>query len=101
VRSSRDAWCLVLGVVSVGGGRLVGVRYREFWDLVDDVLGRAQGRVMVAELVVGGLDGRTAQQALDDGVDPRDVWHALCDELDVPDPQRWGTDVHRQAPPRR
>ncbi|MBD3778068.1 MULTISPECIES: DUF3046 domain-containing protein [unclassified Cellulomonas] len=77
------------------------MRYREFWQLVDEVLGSAHGRALVHELVLPRLDGRTAEQALDAGVEPRDVWHALCDELDVPDPQRWGADRHRQAPPRR
>jgi hypothetical protein len=57
--------------------------------------------VLVADLVLTGLDQRTAQQALDDGVEPRDVWHALCDELDIPDARRWGSDRHRQAPPHR
>lgn len=42
----------------------------------------------------------TAAQAIEDGVDPRIVWHVLCDALDVPDEQRWGKDKHRQAPPR-
>lgn len=77
------------------------MRYREFWQLVDEVLGSAHGRVLVADLVLPALDQRTAQQALDDGVEPRDVWHVLCDELDIPDARRWGSDQHRQAPPHR
>lgn len=77
------------------------MRYREFWQLVDEVLGSAHGRVLVQELVLQRLGDRTPEQALDAGVDPRDVWHALCDELDVPDAQRWGSDTYRQAPPAR
>lgn len=77
------------------------MRYREFWQLVDEVLGSAHGRALVHELVLPTLGARTAEQALDAGTEPRDVWHALCDELDIPDPQRWGLDQHRQAPPRR
>jgi hypothetical protein len=77
------------------------VRFREFWQLVDEVLGSAHGRELTRSLVLGGLDHRTAVQALDDGVEPRFVWHALCDELDIPDAQRWGADTRRQAPPRR
>lgn len=78
-----------------------GVRYRDFWQLVDEVFGPAYGRALVREQVLTALADRTAAQALDDGVEPRDVWHALCDALDVPDAQRWGHDRHRQAPPRR
>ncbi|RMI04808.1 DUF3046 domain-containing protein [Cellulomonas triticagri] len=77
------------------------MRYREFWQLVDEVLGSGHGRALVRELVLDRLGNRTAEQALDAGVEPRDVWHALCDALDIPDPQRWGHDQHRQAPPRR
>ncbi|MGW6229050.1 DUF3046 domain-containing protein, partial [Cellulosimicrobium cellulans] len=53
------------------------------------------------EQVLSALGDRTAAQALEDGVEPRVVWHALCDALDVPDARRWGHDDHRQAPPRR
>jgi hypothetical protein len=79
----------------------VRVRYREFWQLVDEVFGSAHGRSLVREYVLPRLGGLTAEQAMEQGVEPRDIWHALCDELDVPDAQRWGTDRHRQAPPRR
>lgn len=76
------------------------MRHREFWLLVDEVFGSAHGRALTHELVLPTLDNLTPEQALDAGTDPRDVWHALCDELDVPDERRWGTDRDRQAPPR-
>ncbi|CAM5793332.1 DUF3046 domain-containing protein [Cellulomonas persica] len=77
------------------------MRYSEFWELVEEVLGSAHGRELVATLVVGALDNRTAAAALEDGQDPRTVWHALCDELDIPESRRWGADQRRPAPPRR
>jgi hypothetical protein len=77
------------------------VRYSEFRELVDEVLGRAQGPVLLTQLRLGALDDRTAEAALADGADPRDVWHALCDELEIPDSQRWGTGRRRTTPPRR
>ncbi len=77
------------------------MRYREFWDLVDDVFGRAYGRSLTSDQVLDALDGRTAARAIDDGVEPRVVWHALCDAMQVPDQRRWGRDPHRQAPPAR
>ncbi|MEZ0449234.1 DUF3046 domain-containing protein [Cellulomonas sp. ICMP 17802] len=76
------------------------MRLREFWQLVDEVLGNAHGRELARELVLRGLDQRTAMQALDDNVEPRTVWHALCDELEIPDSARWGADARRPAPPR-
>ncbi len=77
------------------------VRYSEFWSLVDEVLGRAHGRVLAGSLRLGALGDRTAEVALAENEDPRDVWHALCDELEIPDSRRWGVTPRRQAPPRR
>lgn len=40
--------------------------------------------------VFGALDGRTADEALDEGENPRTVWFAVCDSFDVPDTLRYG-----------
>ena len=69
------------------------MRYSEFWEAVADVFGEPLGRVLVAEQVVGALGDRTAAQALDAGEDPRRVWWALCDALEVPAARRWGPDL--------
>lgn len=76
------------------------VRNREFWQLVDEVFGEQYGKTLASDQYLTELDNMTAAQAIEVGVDPRIVWHALCDALDVPDHQRWGTDKTRQAPPR-
>ena len=39
---------------------------------------------MLADHVLGTLGGRTAADAIEEGVDPRDVWRALCMDFDVP-----------------
>ena len=44
---------------------------------------------LVHDLILGSL-GRTAREALDAGVPPRDIWVALCDEADVPLTRRYG-----------
>jgi hypothetical protein len=64
----------------------------QFWALVDEEWGAAQGRALVRDHVVGTLGHRTAAQALDAGEEPRDVWFALCDDLQVPVERRWGND---------
>ena len=46
--------------------------------------GAAYGASVLADHVLSGFDGRTAAQAIEDGVDPRDVWRALCVDFDVP-----------------
>lgn len=68
------------------------MRTSEFWRLVTDEFGEAYGLTVVRDHVVGGLGHRTAEQALDAGDEPRAVWLALCEEFDVPEARRWGSD---------
>lgn len=42
------------------------------------------------DLVLGSLDGLTAQDALDRGVPAKTVWTALCEAMDVPSARRHG-----------
>jgi DUF3046 family protein len=60
----------------------------EFRRAVDDEFGEVHGRVLVNELVIDALDGRTAARALEEGVPTALVWTALCAANDVP-PGRW------------
>jgi hypothetical protein len=64
------------------------MKVSEFRRAVDEEFGETQGRVLVTQLVLDALDGRTAQRALDDGVPTGDVWLALCSANDVPS-ERW------------
>ena len=66
------------------------MRISEFWDLVTGEFGAAYGRTLVRDQVLLGLDGRTAHRALDEGVPPREVWLALCREMEVPPHRRPG-----------
>ena len=56
----------------------------EFTRAVDDEFGEVHGRVLLRDLVIDELDGRTAVQALDAGEAPAKVWLALCRANDVP-----------------
>jgi hypothetical protein len=60
------------------------VRLTEFRELVDVQFGRVRGGSLLVDHVLTQLGGRTAMQAIEDGVDPRDVWRALCADFDVP-----------------
>ena len=64
--------------------RLGHVRLTEFRELVDGQFGPVRGASLLVDHVLTDLDGRTAEQAIEDGVDPRDVWRALCADFDVP-----------------
>jgi hypothetical protein len=49
-----------------------------------------RARSVAKDHVFGVLGERTADQALDSGLPPRDVWFAVCDAFDVPAALRWG-----------
>jgi len=63
---------------------LTGVRLTEFNERVVLRFGAAYGASVLTDHVLTGFDGRTAAQAIEDGVEPRDVWRALCVDFDVP-----------------
>jgi hypothetical protein len=63
---------------------LGGVRLTEFHDLVDGQFGRVRAASLLVDHVLTGLGGRTAAQAIEAGVEPREVWRALCADFDVP-----------------
>lgn len=77
------------------------MRHSEFWALCDDVFGASYSRTLARELALDACESRTPTQALADGESPRDVWHALCDQMDVPLAKRDGGDRQRMIPPRR
>jgi len=60
---------------------------------MDDEFGSAYSRVLAADLVLTGLGGRTAQQALDSGTDPKRVWLEVCEMQEVPPERRLGRDI--------
>lgn len=65
------------------------MRRTEFHRAVSDEFG-VRGDSLVADLVLPGLDGLTAREAMADGVAPREIWFALCDATDVPIERRHG-----------
>lgn len=63
---------------------------------MEDEFGSAYAASLARAHVLLALGNRTAQQALDDGVPPREVWLALCVDLDVPESRRLGRDLPRK-----
>ncbi len=64
------------------------MRLTEFDELVTRQFGAVYGASVLVDHVLTALGGRTAEQAIEDGEDPRDVWRALCADFDVPR-ERW------------
>jgi hypothetical protein len=67
-----------------GLGMLTGVRLTEFHERVVLRFGTTYGSSVLVDHVLTGFDGRTAAQAIEAGIEPRDVWRALCVDFDVP-----------------
>ena len=61
---------------------------------MDDEFGAAYARSLARDHVVGALGNRSPQAALDAGTPPREVWLALCRDMDVPQ-ERW---LGKEAP---
>lgn len=62
------------------------VRHTEFRELIDEEFGVMRADSLLVDHVLTELGGKTAAQAIEDGVEPRSVWRALCKDLDVPRP---------------
>lgn len=64
------------------------MRHTEFWARMEHHLGPAYARSWAEQFVIGDLGHRTAQQALDDGVPPKQVWAAVRLALHLPASER-------------
>lgn len=64
------------------------MRLSEFRQAVSDEFGDGYGAVVVRDLILTELGGRTAEEALAAGMPAREVWLALCVARDVPK-SRW------------
>lgn len=60
------------------------MRLTEFNERVALRFGAAYGSSVLVDHSLCGFGGRTAAQAIEDGIEPRDVWRALCSDFDVP-----------------
>ena len=64
------------------------VRLTQFRELMDDEFGPARAASLTRDHVFAELGGRTVEQALEAGIDPRKVWRAVCEAYDVPPARR-------------
>lgn len=77
------------------------MRLSEFRIAVAEAFGDSYASSLCKQLALNNLDSLTADEALERGIAPRDVWHALCDQMDVDASVRAGIDEKRIIPPRR
>ena len=64
------------------------MRITVFRRLMTEEFGRVRAEVLAKDHVLTSLGGRTVDQALADGVPAKDIWHAVCDDFEVPPERR-------------
>ncbi len=77
------------------------MRLSQFWSLMDDEFGAPYAASLARDHSLGSLGGRTATEAIDAGVSPREIWFALCDDMDVPPERRFGKILREPRRPER
>ncbi|MCE7012054.1 DUF3046 domain-containing protein [Kibdelosporangium philippinense] len=64
------------------------MRTTAFRNLMSDEFGAVRAQMLARDHVLGALGGRTVDQALEAGVDPKEIWRAVCDDFGVPPERR-------------
>jgi hypothetical protein len=62
-----------------------GVRLTEFWNRMGKQFGDAYAQSVAKDFVFDNLGGRTVEGALEDGMDAKIVWRAVCETFRVPE----------------
>jgi hypothetical protein len=64
------------------------VRLTAFWNSMRAQFGDAYAASVAKDHVLASLGGRTADQALAEGTEPKTVWHAVCEAFEIPEKSR-------------
>jgi hypothetical protein len=64
------------------------MRHTEFWERMELALGGAYAHTWARTQVIATLGGRTPDEALAAGVPPKQVWHAVWENLGLPASQK-------------
>ena len=64
------------------------MRHTEFWARLHAALGESYAPVWSSQQVMSSLGGRTVDQALADGLSPKQVWRAVVERLELPESER-------------
>jgi hypothetical protein len=66
-------------------GSLVEMRLTVFWERMRAQFSEQYAESVAKDQVLAALGGRTVNQALADGEDPKTVWRAVCETFEVPE----------------
>jgi hypothetical protein len=64
------------------------VRLTVFWEKMRAQFGDAYAASVAKDHVLAGLGGKTVDQALAEGAEPKAVWRAVCEAFEVPERSR-------------
>ncbi|MCN9242557.1 DUF3046 domain-containing protein [Streptomyces sp. RY43-2] len=64
------------------------MRLTVFWQRMAEHFGAGYADTFARDHVMSELGGRTVHQALDAGWAAKDVWHAVCAAMDLPQEKR-------------
>ena len=64
------------------------VRLTVFWQKMRGQFGDAYAASVAKDYVLAGLGGRTVDQALADGTEPKTIWRAVCEAFEIPEESR-------------
>jgi hypothetical protein len=67
---------------------VTGVRLTHFRELLEGEFGPARAASLARDHVFSALGDRTVEEALEAGIEPREVWLAVCDAYEVPPSRR-------------
>lgn len=62
---------------------MAAVRLTDFWERMETVFGPAYARSWAHDVVLPVL-GLTVDEAIDSGIDTKDIWRAVCAATEVP-----------------
>lgn len=60
------------------------MRHTEFWTRMETALGSTYARVWARQHVLSGLGGRTVEEALAAGEEPKRIWRVVHAALELP-----------------
>ncbi|WP_231441602.1 DUF3046 domain-containing protein [Brevibacterium zhoupengii] len=74
------------------------MRHTLYWVLMNEEFGEARAASLHTDLALSSLGSRTAEEAFKAGIEPRDIWIAVCDASGVPESRRLGKEKPRSRP---
>lgn len=60
------------------------MRLTVFWERMREQFGESYADSVAKDYVLASLGGRTADQALAEGIEVKTIWQAVCEAFDVP-----------------